>query len=269
MKSGLQGIVKSLRKSVCGPELASLYRKARARHAVLEPYSTLANLVDAVASASGNDYAEREAITQAFLSEHALGCKPQWSSVLMVLYYPMLMRLRCRVVSSEVCGEDMDQLVLESFLSVVASYRPDTWTSHAPLRLAQLTRRNVFHTLRREYVERMRREREYELQELAPHVPLGAACDPPMTFRVDRLIELIEDELPGEGAVLLLQTELASASLASVVSRIAGSSASSRERTYARLKRSRSRAKKKIIDMVNLSPLGGRKPLPAGETAEC
>jgi hypothetical protein len=75
-----------------------------------------------------------------------------------------------------------------------------------------------------------------------------------MGIRVEAVLEAIEDQVSEEGAFLLLETELGKETLTELVSRMSVDNEEDRVRLYERLKRTRSRAKKRLIDMIVKSP---------------
>jgi hypothetical protein len=243
-----------LREQVRGPVCARLYAEARPRHPVLAVYPDLPALL-AVLDQSTDDYTERDLITQALLWERMSANPSQWSAVLAVVFLPMLVRLRCHLVCVELPSDDLDQIVLEGFLASIASYRRESWRIRTPIRLTHLTRRTVFKVMRRELSERKSREQERELVQVIPgQIPMGSAASPPMGIRVEAVLEAIEDDVSEEGAFLLLETELGKENLTELVSRMSVDNEEDRVRLYERLKRTRSRAKKRLIDMIVKSP---------------
>ena len=68
--------------------------------------------------------------------------------MLLLAYYPMLSRLRHRIYGDSISRCDLDQIVITTFLSVVADFplaeKPDRIAMH----LRQRTQRRVFRTLR-------------------------------------------------------------------------------------------------------------------------
>jgi len=71
-----------------------------------------------------------------------------------------------------------------------------------------------------------------------------------MGIRVEAVLEAIEDQPSEEGAFLVLETEMGTASLASIVARICGDDELEKARLYQRMKRVRSRAKRRLFDMI-------------------
>ena len=240
-----------LREQVRGPVCARLYSEARSRHSALAAYPDLPSLFVALEQSRSDDYTERDVITQALLWERMSGNPSQWSAVLAVVYLPMLLRLRHQLVCVELPSEDVDQIVLEGFLRSIAAYSPEGWRVQTPIRLTHLTRRTVFNVMRRELSERKCREQERDCVKARPgQVPMGSSASPPMGIRVEAVLEAIEDQPSEEGAFLVLETEMGTASLASIVARICGDDELEKARLYQRMKRVRSRAKRRLFDMI-------------------
>jgi hypothetical protein len=248
-------LAKLLRQDVKGPAYERLYQDARARHAVFGSHPDLQSLLAELAKASGDDYSERDAITLALLRERAAAHTSQWSSVLTVVYLPMLLRLRRQLVCAELPKDDLDQLVLEAFLTAIASYRP-TWRGRTPIRLTHMTRRRVFKVLKKELAQRRWRETQRDmLQRGTAQVPVGTTATPPLTLRLDAVVAALADHVSEEGAFLIRETELGPETLYSLVAKMKLAPGDDPERAYQRLKRVRSRAKKRLRDAIAESPL--------------
>ena len=99
------------------------------------------------AKETDESYPAREALTRAMLEEQRETGKPLWSSALLVAYYPMLSRLRHRLVTTTVTSEELDQVVVAAFLAAVSEVPLDL--DRLPMRLRQRTERQVFTYLRK------------------------------------------------------------------------------------------------------------------------
>jgi hypothetical protein len=248
-------LAKLLRQDVKGPVYERLYQGARARHAAFAAYPDLRSLLAELAKDGGDDYSERDAITLALLRERAAAHPSQWSSVLTVVYLPMLLRLRRQLVCAELPKDDLDQLVLEAFLTAIASYRP-TWRGRTPIRLTHMTRRRVFKALKKELAQRRGRETQRDmLQRGVAQVPAGSTSTPPLTLRLDAVVSVLADSVSEEGAFLIRETELGPETLFSLVAKMTLAPDDDPERAYQRLKRVRSRAKKRLRDAIAESHL--------------
>jgi hypothetical protein len=170
VSSSFRRILRSLRREVRSPEHAALFEEARGRHPVLARHHTVLSVLGALADERRSAYAEKEALTRALVAEHQRGEGSFWASVLLVAYYPMLSRLRHRIYGDALTGDDLDQLVLASFLSVVADFPLDRYRDRTALRLRQQTERRVFAAVRAE-------QREQELVQRAEPEDLERAAE--------------------------------------------------------------------------------------------
>ena len=79
-----------------------------------------------------------------------------WASLLLGAFKPMLVRLRGRLVSDTVPGDELDQLVVTAFLAALTEV---PLMDRLPMRLRQRTERQVFAFLRKEREQRHRHRR--------------------------------------------------------------------------------------------------------------
>ncbi len=135
--SGLRGEVRSSKHH-------ARFAEARQRHAAFANHHAIASVLGVLSGDASSLYAEKEALTRAVLAEHRVGASTFWSAVVLVAYYPMLSRLRHRIRGDAFSGEDLDQLVVTSFLSVIADYPLDAGLDRTAMRLRQRTERLVF-----------------------------------------------------------------------------------------------------------------------------
>ncbi len=127
------------------------FEEAKRHQPALAPHSTLSALLTTMGDEREATYPEREAITRALMGEHRRTGDGRWASVLVLAYYPMLSRLRHRLVSSSVGRDELDQIVLTSFVTSVAEVPLEL--DRMPMRLRQRTERQVFGFLRKEWAE--------------------------------------------------------------------------------------------------------------------
>lgn len=133
-----------LRAEVRAPRNQPLFDQARRRHEAFASHDAIVSVLGVLAGDGQSRYAEKEALTRALLAEHQASPSAFWASVLLVAYYPMLSRLRHRIYGDALPGEDLDQLVVTSFLSAVADYPLDAAIDRTAMRLRQRTERLVF-----------------------------------------------------------------------------------------------------------------------------
>ena len=131
------------------------------RQAHADAASVLAMLDD---EAEGT-YAAREALTEAIIREHRASRAAVWASLLLGAFKPMLVRLRGRLVSDTVPGDELDQLVVTAFLAALTDV---PLMDRLPMRLRQRTERQVFAFLRKEREQRHPGIDVEELEDLDP-----------------------------------------------------------------------------------------------------
>jgi hypothetical protein len=128
----------------------ALFQNAKARHPALAGHETAEAVLAALADESEAGWAEREALTRALLAEAQARRDPFWAALLVSAYYPMLVRLCSRLRGRGFDVEDVNQLVVSTFLDVVRSFPLDRRQDRTSMHLSQMTRRKVFRALRRE-----------------------------------------------------------------------------------------------------------------------
>ena len=245
----LRRTIEHLRRDVLSPRHARRFGAARRRHEALAAYEGFQSVLEALA-ASSPDYGEAEALSRVLLAEHQAAPGSGWSSALIVAYAPMLSRVRRSIRGDAMAPEDLDQLVLTSFLSFASEYRLQEWRDWTAVRLRQHTRRRVFKVL----------EAEQEAQrrvELAPPEALEDVAPPPVpedrprrrptnaTDAADAvwfLVSFIGDRLDGETVDLLAATLVCGRSLPRFFAELLSDLPDEeRRRTYQRVKRRHSR----------------------------
>lgn len=109
---------------------------------------------------------DREMLVREMLNAHGERPHSLWTALLVLVCYPMLSRLRGRIHGAQVDGDECDQLVVSSFLEVVALYATQPVRDRIFMRLRQRTHRLVFHHLKHErrVLERIRPTPPGELQ---------------------------------------------------------------------------------------------------------
>jgi hypothetical protein len=216
----------------------------------------------AVLAVMGNEaeamYPVREALTAAMLAEHQGTGDSLWSSALLLAYYPMLNRLRGRLVSARTLRVDLDQVVVTAFLSAVKEV--PLHLNRLPMRLRQRTERAVFSFLRKEWAEHKPAAGGAELAEFGSESIMQRRLPPMDEFMLD-LSLLLERALRQGFALdeleLIERTVLRGELLRTYVERVVPDDEEERRRTYQRLKRRRSRTIKRLRELLNVSPLTG------------
>ena len=150
-----QRLFDALRQDVLSPRHARRFEEARTRHPALASYSSIAVVLEALETRDPGTYADKEALVCALIAEQqgSSGAQPAagptsfWAAVLLVACYPMLGNLRARIAGTELPAEDLDQLVVATFLEVVSTFPLDRHRDRTFMRLRQKTQRQVFRHL--------------------------------------------------------------------------------------------------------------------------
>lgn len=257
MSNALRTVIERLRKdALTAPQRA--FDAARAREPALAAHADVASVLAALADDSEATYPARDALTRALLAEHRASGEALWASVLLVAYYPMLSRLRHRLVSDTVPRDELDQLVVTSFLAAMTKLPVHEQLDRVAMRLRQRTERQVFAYLRKE------REHLHPIAEVEELVQLDTEALAPRRTTIDeRLYDLalllrraVKEGIPQSGLDVVAATVLRQELLRSYVERMAPDDDLARERMYQRLKRQRSRALRRLKTL-----LGGSSPV--------
>lgn len=250
--STLRGTIELLRRQVLSAP-PRRFAGAAQRRPALGAHGELQSVLRALADESEAAYPAREALSLALIQEHRETGDTLWSSVLLLAYYPMLSRLRHRLVTTTLSREELDQVVLAAFLTTVDEV--PLHKDRLPMRLRQRTERQVFQVLRRERGEYAPLASAEELARLA--------CDPSEGRRfvdthdglMDLALLLGRAEARGQlsGLEVVEATVFGREELRNYVERLVPEDEGERERTYQRLKRQRSRAMSRLKSLARAS----------------
>lgn len=156
-----------LRTEVCAPKNAPTFERARQRHAALREYANAAALLAFFRDESPARMPEKETIARVLLVEQQRGETAYWSSLLTLMYLPMLIALERRIKPGTLASDEIEQIVLAKFMEAISSYRVHAHAdAHTFVRIAQRTAKRVYRVLGA--------ERLYAANELAfdPHILL-------------------------------------------------------------------------------------------------
>jgi hypothetical protein len=160
----------------------------------------------------------------------------------------MLSRLRHRIVGDSVARDDLDQLVLASFAAALRDVRPRA--NRLALRLRQRTQRLVFRFIRRERAEV---HCGCDVDDLADgQLPGDMRVLPVDQERAAKLAKVVarvaEGELAPENLEIIMHTVVGRETLRAYVRRVFPHD--DQERAYQRLKRRRTRAVRRIRQLL-------------------
>ncbi|SDE60564.1 hypothetical protein [Myxococcus virescens] len=257
-----------LRVEALAPRHQAVFAAARTRRPAFARHATLESVLAAMADAREETYPEREALTRALVAEMQDSPSTAWTAALASAYAPMLRHLRRRLHSNGVPKEDLDQLVLATFLSVARNFPLPRWQDWTAVRLRQQTAREVFRYLRKERAEQHDR---YTPQQLAAWLPDARPATPvesPRRPNVRRsfvrrdavLVHLARATLPRSDVEVLMATVVRREKLRAYVSRLVEGDAAEAERTYQRLKRQRTR----LMQRLRTQDVDAAAPPPGG-----
>ena len=263
-----QQMFDGLKRVALSPKHARRFEEARCRHPVLVAHRSMATVLAAMDQDARDTYADKDALTRAFIAEHQAAPSSFWASVLLVAYYPMLSRLRHRIYGDALADDDLDQLVVASFLTVVAEFPLADRRDRTAMHLRQMTRHLVFRWVRQELREQKvvllaEPERIDELkEEVRP-----PDCDPSSPGSPGRQAHLIDEgavktllvtrfgDVVDRGKLDLVLTLVQGEPLNRRVDRLfADRPAEERTRIYERLKRCRKRTIKELRQEISDSP---------------
>lgn len=238
-----------LRVEALAPRHQAVFAAARAQRPAFARHATLESVLAALADVREETYPQREALTRALLAEMQASSSPAWTAALAAAYAPMLNRLRRRILGNAVPREDLDQLVLATFLSVARGFPLSRWREWTAARLRQQTAREVFRYLRKERAEQHDTYTQTQLAEWLPDARHATPVESPRRPSVRRsfvkrdavLVHLARASLPRSDVDVLMATVVRREKLRAYVSRLVEGDAAEAERTYQRLKRQRTR----------------------------
>ncbi|AKF80108.1 hypothetical protein MFUL124B02_08650 [Myxococcus fulvus 124B02] len=247
-----------LRVEALAPRHQAVFAAGRTRRPDFARHASLESVLDAMADAREETYPEREALTRALLAEMQVTSSPAWTAALASAYAPMLRRLRRRLLGSAVPREDLDQLVLATFLSVAGAFPLLRWADWTAVRLRQQTARAVFRHLRKERAEQHETYTQAQLAEWLPDTRHASPVESPRRLSARRsfvqrdtvLVHLAQATLPRSDAEVLMATVVRREKLRTYVSRLVEGDAAEAERTYQRLKRQRTRLMQRLRAQV-------------------
>jgi hypothetical protein len=146
---GICDLKAALRDDVCASVGTPRFDAARQRHHALAPHASLFSVLGLLTDRSARRDLEKEALVRALIAEQQQHGDPLWSTALLLAFRPLLARLRGRIRCDDVAAGELDQMVIVTFLEVVAQLpvgdeRP--WTLR---RLRRTTERRLFSQVRR------------------------------------------------------------------------------------------------------------------------
>ena len=256
MRSALRTTIERLRRDVLSSPRRA-FADARARQPALVGHEGVASVLEALADDKEHTYPDREALTRALVAEHLGTGDSLWGSVLLVAYFPMLSRLRNRLVPGNLQGDELDQVVVTAFLAALSELQAHERTDRIAMRLRQRTERQVFAHLRKERGESAAvvDDEELAMACLEARAEQRADSSEDELFDLSLLLDRASKEGVSPGALEVVSaTVLKSEPLREYTERVGPRGAAEHERTYQRLKRQRSRTLQRLRALLDASP---------------
>lgn len=247
MKLPLRTVIERLCQDVLSAP-QRIFEAGRSREPALAAHPNAASVLLALDDDAASTYPEREALTRALLAEHQASDTAFWASVLIAAFSPMLLCLRNRLISDMVSSEELDQIVITSFLAAMSNLPFRERNDRVAMYLRQRTQRQVFAFLRKEHEHRAPDDEEEEAGELElESVPAPRSSTNEKIYDLTLLIQRgVEAGVSPGGLDIIEATVLRCELLRDYVERMAPDDDLERERMYQRLKRQRSRALRRL-----------------------
>jgi hypothetical protein len=120
---GLSRLCKQLRQDVLGARYRALFESACEREPILAVHVNVHRVLEALDSMDCSSYESRSQLVGALVRECHRGSARFWASVLLAAFAPMLLHLRASVGDAHIARCDIDQLIMQGFLSAIAAER--------------------------------------------------------------------------------------------------------------------------------------------------
>ena len=273
---GLKSIKRALTRELRAEKNLILFKEAKRRHPELEGHETPMSVLALLSAMSSERWEKKDALIRAVLAEQQERPHQFWNALLVVAFYPMLSRLRNRIIGEILTYDDLDQIVLSSFLEVVRAFPLDQRTDRTCMYLRQMTQRRVFRRLKREQREHEAvcavkaaklEQLEEELVDIADpetlaqrrHLRWPETRPPKDEDRGAReqermiafLVERVGGEIDDDRLDLVIATQVRGEMLSRHVARLYPDlSPEERRRVYQRIKRRHSRALAKLRELL-------------------
>lgn len=233
------------------------FEAAREHEPVLSAYARIQDVIEALNLDSRVDFAARSESICALLRESHRYPSQFWSSVLLVVFCPMLLRLRAQIGDCVLESSDVDQAVIEGFLTTVRMQSNPTASGVLLTRIFRQTRRFVFRLIN---AERTRIRNQRLLEQLAPMLSSYEHWLHDASIRASLLekvvlssvsTDTVDQRLSERQCEMVTEAWLLQVPLRAYLCRSAHDAPVS-EVTYQRVKRERSRIERKLRPLIRL-----------------
>ncbi len=248
---------------------ADVFDEARRSQPAFSSHATALSVLGVLDDEAPESYDGKEELTRSILeayqtshrSNGPAGHSSYWTTLLLAAFYPMLNRLRFEIISDTIDRDDLDQLVIESFLKSALNLHVDGRRRLA-LRLKNRTRRDAFERIRGDW-RRQKRSKEVASEVVTCQIdPLAgrrrARQRRPLAGEAeslaDLLLEYAGDTIEQAQLDLVIATMIRREKLPAIVARQHPHlSPEERVRVYERIKRKHCRSMARLHELLKNS----------------
>ena len=132
----------ALKQQIQSKETQSIFNSAKRHHRTLKEFSTPVEVITFLQKGDPSSASKRSAITSSLIAEFQTGNSQCWGAMLLLAYYPYIIRLRKKLEHVKGCDAyDLNALVLECFFESAGKFPLETQAKLAVVNLTFLTRK--------------------------------------------------------------------------------------------------------------------------------
>lgn len=146
--TGIRQLASLLKAEITSPRHRERWEIAQRRHPMLRRVADIQVVLRVLGNLKRADLRYKDILTRAIIAEHKANPGPFWTAVLLLIYSPMLGGLRARIFGNAFDREDLDQLVVDAFLSAARVFPLTERRSRTFLFLKYFTSQQVFRVIR-------------------------------------------------------------------------------------------------------------------------
>jgi hypothetical protein len=139
-----------MRVDVLNASSARAFLAGRDSRVELANYEDVPAVLVALRDRREQSWPERDRLTRVLIELHRESQSQLWASILMVIHYPLLRRIRSGLVGGRLISDDLDQLVVCGFLATLKTLDMSA-VRNVMMGLQQRTQRFIYESLAREF----------------------------------------------------------------------------------------------------------------------
>ena len=253
-----------------------LFQKTKRHYKALAYHETAMSVLALLSKESPRHWEEKDNLVRALIKVSQTHPHSYWRTLLTIAFYPMLSRLRGRITGNALSRDDLDQLVLSSFLEVVEKFSLNEKPDRTCMHLRQMTKNLVFRRLKQEQdaqaFVRSADSKELDIREIEiadefyngnqegehhlrwPETKTSKSWPPSekeQSQLVAFLVDKVGDDVDGDHLNLIIATQIYGQKLSDHVrDSYPDLSSGDRKKTYQRIKRRHSRTLVKLRELL-------------------